>query len=130
VNRRGTPRWHPNAPLDGLGDDDFNRFMRNVLATRPGYVTQMYGWYVTDAVDFVGKQERLADDLSRVLAHLDVVHDAGRLHERARVNVSTGAERGPVWDPALRDEVADAEGAALQRFGYTSSHEDDDRRAS
>lgn len=124
VNRRGRPRWHPNAPLDGLGDDDFNRFMRKVLERRPGYVGEMYDRYATPSIDFVGKQERLAEDLAEVLRRLGVPCDAERLRSRAPVNVSDRAAGAPVWDEALRREVEAAEHAALERFGYATDHED------
>ena len=126
VSRRGRPRWHPNAALDGLGDDDFNRFMRNVLTRHPGYVGDMYGWYATGAIDFVGKQESLADDLARVLRRLGVEYNAAELRRRAPVNVSARSAGAPIWDPALRKDVEAAEAAALERFGYAS--EDGARR--
>jgi hypothetical protein len=118
VNRRGRPHWHPNAPLDGLGDDDFNRFMRNVLERCPGYVSRLYGWYAAPEIDFVGKQERLTDDLAEVLRRLGRAFDADRLRAQPPVNVSDRSH-APVWDPALRHEVASAESAALERFAYS-----------
>ena len=118
VNRRGRRRWHPNALLDGLGDDDFNRFVRNVLERRPGYVTKLYGWYATPEIDFVGKQESLADDLAVVLRLIGRQFDERKLRQQPRVNVSDRSQ-APVWDPVLKDEVASAERAALERFGYS-----------
>ena len=56
-------RWHPNAMLNGLGSSDFNTFVSNVNRKRPGFVTEMYGWYVRPGVHFVGRQENLAEDL-------------------------------------------------------------------
>ena len=118
VDKRGHPRWHPNAPLDGLGDDDFNRFMRNVLARSPGYVSRMYAWYATPAIDFVGKQEHLVDDLMTALRTIGCAFDERALRARPPVNAS--ARSGvPAWDPVLKSEVASAESAAFERFGYS-----------
>jgi hypothetical protein len=117
VNGRGRQRWHPNALLDGLGDDDFNRFVRNVLERCPGYVTRLYGWYATPEIDFVGKQEHLADDLAKVLRLIGRDFDERRLRAEPRVNTSDRSQT-PAWDPVLKREVASTESAVLERFGY------------
>jgi len=119
VNRRGRRRWHPNAPLDGLGSDDFHRFVRNVLEARPGYVGEMYGWYATPGIDFIGRQERLASDLLQVFSRLGVPVDEDRVRERVPVNVSRGSDNRPAWDEGLLRETLRAERSALERFGYT-----------
>jgi hypothetical protein len=118
VDGRGRTRWHPNAALDGLGADDFNAFVRNVLRSRPGYVSEMYGWYATSEIDFVGRQERAADDLLEALRRMSLGFDEARVRARAPVNVSEGSGSRPQWDPAVRAEAVRAERAALERFGY------------
>jgi hypothetical protein len=128
VTPSGRRRWHPNAALDGLGDADFNRFARNVLRRRPGYVSEMYSWYATPEIDFVGVQERLAGDLAAVLRHLGVEFDSERLTARDRVNVSTRHEGEPAWDEGLRAEMEAAEHAAIARFGYNHGADDASRR--
>lgn len=120
VNRRGRVRWHPNAALDGLGDADFNRFVRNVAEREPGFVGRMYASYATDAIDFVGRQERLAEDLIEVLARLGAQADETRIRERGPVNASDRDVGRPRWDEALRREVEKIEAAAITRFGYDS----------
>jgi hypothetical protein len=126
VNRRGFRRWHPNAALDGLGAEDFNRFVRNVLEARPGYVGEMFGWYATADIDFVGRQERLASDVVEVLARLQVPFDEERVRGHIPVNVSRGSDQRPRWDQGLLRDTLRAERAALERFGYTE--ERDERR--
>lgn len=59
-------------PLDRLcWHDEFESFVRNVLDMYPqGFVTRLYQYYVgsgADGVDFIGRQESLADDLVKAL---------------------------------------------------------------
>lgn len=124
VNRRGLRRWHPNAALDGLGADDFNQFIRNVLETKPGYVGQMYGWYATAAIDFVGRQERLACDVVEALSRMRVPFEEDRVRGHIPVNVSRGSDQRPVWDKGLLRDILRAERAALETFGYTEEREE------
>lgn len=119
VDPRGRARWHPNAAIDGLGDPDFNRFVRNVLEQHPGYVSALYASYATAAIDYVGKQERLADDLIAVLGKLGVDFDAARVRARPPVNASSERSTArPVWDAGLRRDVEASERSAIQCFGY------------
>ncbi len=118
VNRRGRWRWHPNGPLDGLGHDDFNRFIDKLLEDEPGYLTRMYSWYVTDSTNFIGRQERLADDLIAVLRDMDVPFDERLIRMRAPLNAADRSLERPRWDPGLKRELLEAEQEILDRFGY------------
>jgi hypothetical protein len=113
-------RWHPCAPLNGLGDEDFDRFVRRVVDRRPGWVSELYSWYTGTGVARVGRQERLADDLIAILRELGERPDPNLIRRRAgtRVNDSARATGRPKWDPELRAEVARLEAAARRRFGY------------
>lgn len=119
--------WHPNALLNGTGSEDFNSFMRNVLARRPGYVTELFGNYTQPGmIDFVGKQENLRDDLISVLASRGLDFNPDRIRDHVDVGISTprpGLEI--VWDRQLRDEVLKLEYAAIKRYGYQPSHTQD-----
>lgn len=110
--------WHPNAILNGLGDDDFNAFVRKVVAKRPGYVTELYGWYTQPGISFIGKQERLTDDLIDVLKQLNVNFDEQRIREFRPINESQRPSTPVVWDEALKAEVERLEYAGLVRYGY------------
>lgn len=110
--------WHPKSLLNGLGNSDFNQFMRNVLAKRPGYVTEMYGWYTLPGVNFVGKQERLVDDLVLVLKELNVRFDEERMRSYRPINVTRKKADQIVWDQVVLEEVLQLEAAALKRYGY------------
>ncbi len=109
-------RWHPNAMLDGLGASDFATFLANVLERRPGYVSELYGWYVTREVHFVGRYEHLARDLFSVLEYLHGSIDEQRIRSVSPVNVSSTADVRVPSD--LQQAVERAEYPAFRRFGY------------
>ena len=115
----GTPGdpfdWHPWAILRGIRSDDFNTFVAELLEREPGYVSRMYGWYVDGFVDFVGRQERLAEDLVEALRRAGERFDVEAIRGAPRVNVSLAPLQ---WDPVLRREALRLEYAALRRFGY------------
>ncbi len=118
----GTPGdpfdWHPWAVLRGIRSDDFNTFVHELVEREPGYVSRMYGWYVDGFVDFVGRQERLAEDLVEALRLAGEAFDDEAIRRAPRVNVSSAPLQ---WDPALRREVLRLEYAAIRRFGYSET---------
>ena len=113
-------RWHPAAMLNGLGDADFNRFVRNVVEARPGFVTEMYSWYVAPGIGFVGKQENLVEDLIAVLRRLRLSFDEEMVRQLAPLNPRDKSKYTVRWDPGLREEVRRLEYAGMRRLGYSS----------
>lgn len=111
-------RWHPNALLNGLGEGrGFNEFVSAVLDRHPGYVSALYSHYTFRPVDFVGRQERLRDDLVEVLERLGCTFDPLAIRATERVNRSEAPAR-PVWDESVRARALRLEAAAIERFGY------------
>ena len=110
--------WHPNAVLNGLGDPDFNQFVRKVIRKRPGYVTEMYGWYTKSQIDFVGKQENLPDDLITVLKQMNLEFDEAFVRNYPRVGESPSPSAEIVWEGSLKEEVYKLEYAGIVRYGY------------
>ncbi len=117
-NQFDVNNWHPKALLNGTEDNDFNQFIRNVLVKRPGFVTEMYGWYTLPAVNFIGKQEHLADDLIIVLEQLNVRFDEERIRNYHLVNSSKTKNNEIIWDKQLCKEVTEMELAGIKRYGY------------
>jgi hypothetical protein len=112
--------WHPCAALKETGNPDFHRFVRNVIETRPGFVTELYSTYAQPEIGFVGRQETLVDDLIQVLGTLNVNFDEHRIRESQRVNVSDDSCDSVGWEDDLREALQKTEYAAMLRFGYLS----------
>lgn len=110
--------WHPNAMLNGLGSPDFNTFMDNVNRKRPGYVTEMYGWYTPPGIAFVGRQEFLREDLEKALKLMKVDCDPEYVKQLPIINQSPAKFPTPEWDPKVRRKTLLSEYAAYARFGY------------
>lgn len=119
-NEHSLADWHPNAMLNGTGSPDFNQFVRNVIARRPGYVTELFGNYTQPGlIDFVGKQENLREDLIHVLSLRQLQFDPERIRAYGRIGVSRPPEEIHIaWNEDLRQEVLRLEYAALRRYGY------------
>jgi len=117
-NEKDVFDWHPNAMLNGLGSPDFNTFVKHVAAKRPGYVSELYSWYVRPQVDFVGKQENLVEDLIDILRKMNVDFDEELVRNYQRVGVSPNTQQPIIWQPELRKEVALLEYSGLVRYGY------------
>ena len=112
--------WHPNAVLNGCGSDDFNQFIRNVIAKRPGYATELFSGFARPQIGAVGRQESLREDLVRVLKRLELDFDEDFVRGFDPVHVSPEPARDIEWDPELRREMLVLESVALRRFGYES----------
>lgn len=115
-DERSITDWHPNAMTNGVGDENFNGFVRNLLRKRPGYVTELFGWYTKPLVDFVGKQEQLVDDLILVLKIMNVSFEEDLVRKFAKVGESPF--RPTEWDPEIRQEAKAVEYSGFLRYGY------------
>ena len=116
--------WNPLEMLNGLGSSDFNEFVFNVNRKRPGFVTELYGWYARPTTQFVGKQENLAVDLRKVLAAMKVGVELSYLQQLPHVNAVSNYIPRPEWDPALRRKTLRLEYAAYVRYGYPVNEEE------
>ena len=115
--------WHVNSTLNGLGDDDFNEFVRNVIQARPGYVTELYYAYTKPGISFIGRTENLRADLEYVLDTLGLEYDREAIQHKPRVNVSKTKQTEIEWDPQLKRTVTLLELPALVHFGYLEPEE-------
>lgn len=120
-DERSIRKWHPNAPLNGLGSDDFNDFIRKVIFKRPGYVSEMYSGYATSLIDYVGKQENLVEDFIKVLRIMNVNFDEGFVRGFGEIGTSPKTENDIVWQNDLKRQVALLEYAGMIRYGYHST---------
>jgi hypothetical protein len=111
-------KWHPTSMLNGTGDLDFNQYLQNIIKVRPGYVTEMFGWYTTPEMDFIGKQENLKADLVNVLKKLNLSFSEDFIMNYPMVGTSLMPENKLVWDDKLRKEIYKLEYAGFVRYGY------------
>ena len=90
-SRKGARR-DEKFPADGLWSDDFDQFVNNLLDAFPGgFVTTLYQFYLgrdADKVDFIGRQEHLADDLVQALTLAGEDFDEAALRATERRNQS------------------------------------------
>lgn len=117
-NRVDIAGTHPLAMLNGLGDDSFSAFIERVISQRPGFVSELYGWYDRPGMSFVGRQENLVDDAVRAMHKMGLTFDEARVRDFSPRNVTKGRVRGSMWDPDLLAEVQRLEAPALTRSGY------------
>lgn len=110
--------WHPNSVLNGLGSDDFNEFVWNVVRVRPGYVSELYYSFTKPGIGFIGKTETLRDDLCYVLDYLGHTYSTDSVIKSQRKNVSKTEQAETSWDPELRLLVMKLELSALIHFDY------------
>lgn len=109
--------WHPNSALNGLGSDNFEEFVRNVIRLLPGYVTEFFYSYAKIGISYVGKNESLVEDLISVLNFLGLDFDETKLRESERENVSS-KDRELRWSRELKDLVFISELPALIQYDY------------
>lgn len=115
--------WHPNAILNGLGNSDFNQFVRNVIQARPGYVSELMFAYTKPGISFIGKTENLREDLTHVLDLMGLKYDKATLEQTPKVNVSEVAPSAVEWDLELKRTVMKLELPALLHFQYLTEQE-------
>ena len=116
--------WHPNSILNGLGQCGFPEFVQNVNKKRPGYVTELYGWYTKPQIDFIGKQEQLVDDFIEVLKIMNLDFDEEFVRNYGKVGASPNPEKEVNWPDELKMTTALLEYAGMIRYGYRSTLEE------
>lgn len=115
--------WHPMAVLNGLGGGEFVPFVENLLARRPGYVSELFLSFAKADVAIVGRNESLRDDLAVVLDRLGLAYDRATVFDSERVNQAKRSREGVDWPESLREDTMRAELIGLAHFGYLSDEE-------
>ncbi|MEW6210063.1 MAG: hypothetical protein AB1631_16975 [Acidobacteriota bacterium] len=112
--------WHPQRILGRCASNDFSEFIRLCIRYEPGYVSRMYEWYLGppgyEFAHFIGRHERLIDDLIHVLRLLSEEFDETALRGHPPANVSLKHFGEPVWDEKLKEQVLALEAPAINRF--------------
>lgn len=109
--------WHPLRALNDCLTNPFEAFVENVLNKRPGFVSEMYGWYTNPYwIDFVGHQETSVDSLTEALtqAGYDVSEEDIQDVKPRRVSPDYDLS----WSGELLPWVELTEASAYVRYGY------------
>lgn len=115
--RRG---WRMEHPLDRAArSEDFNEFATRVTERMPGYLGLLFGEFIGPAerpIEYIGRYERLTDDLCTALTQAGETFDEQRLRAQRPVN-ATDYERHPVhYEPDVAWRLALAERRTIERF--------------
>ena len=101
--------------------DDFEQFVGNVISRRPGYWTEVCSLFVGrpgEEIDFIGRYERLVDDLVRGLQLAGETFDERRLRATPKANCGDYQRFSPVCSEELQTRLLEAEREGIERFGY------------
>lgn len=119
--KMGTGWDAANAIDRHCSSPDFHEFVRRVIAHYPGVLGQSLEAFVgppADEIDFVGRYEKLADDLVRALELAGESFDEAAIRTLPPVNVSRKDQFPATYTPALERALREVEAATLERFGY------------
>ena len=117
-----TPRWIETfAPLTSCRSDLFEDFVRRCLDRFPGgFVSRLYDEY-TEGCTFVGRHERVLEDLEAALSLAGECFDAQRFRTVDPINVRSSRPRRQAacsYPPDLIERVLSVEMRCLERFDY------------
>lgn len=119
VYRRMTA-WEDDHPIDSCTQsDNFNVFIDNVIKNLPGDLSRRFEAYVgtpSHPISFIGRYERLCDDLVNGLRRADETFDERAIRAHAPENAGDYVTYAPRYIGAQEDQLADAERAAIERF--------------
>jgi len=104
-------------PLDRFSRLEFPRYLERVCEKMPGFLSEQYEQYVgppEDPIDFIGRYERLADDLVRALNLAGEEFNEAKLRACRPANVAGGEV--PPYDVELARALRSSEHAAVSRF--------------
>ena len=115
--------WDDALPVDrDCRDDEFERFLVRILEHHPGYCTYVFELYVgapDREIAFVGRFERLVDDLVLGLTRAGETFDETAIRATPPVNVGRYDAHDLTCSTEVRARILDAERPAFERFGYT-----------
>lgn len=117
--------WRPQYPLDEHCQcDDFETFVRHAVSILPGALGNIYRSYVgppDNEIEFVGRQERLEEDLISFLRMIGENVDEALLRRGPRINVTTTR---PDYPEELKELITLSEWDTMRRFGYLANRSD------
>jgi hypothetical protein len=112
--KTGNLYYHPCSIIDDCQDEDFNKFVSNIIDKVPGFVSNMYFQYTRHCA-YVGSQEDLAKHTKIILEKMNVIIKP-EFYLMPRMNVSKNYEI--VWDKKTKNEFQKFEISGMKQYGY------------
>ncbi len=113
--------WEKDDELDrDCQSADFATFIRNCVTKHPGLLGKLYSKF-TEGVPFVGRYDRLKEDLVRALTSNLEGYDHQMLMKATPLNVSAGLphyQNATEYTTELLALVQESEAATLSTWGY------------
>jgi len=101
--------FQPLSIVHPLICNDFNKFIERIIEHLPGFYCQLLKMYIGhqyDGLEFVGRTERLEDDLCKVLDKLKVKYDKDKLYAMPKHG---NRKMGIEWKPKLKEKIKSLE---------------------
>jgi hypothetical protein len=112
--------WDPDSDLDRqAASPDFEEFVNRVIEFAPGGAEATFERFVGttgDEIDFVGRHERLADDLVAALRSAGEGFDESALRAHPHANVSDYDKAPAIYTRRTAERLAECERATIERF--------------
>ncbi len=112
--------WDSNSTIDaGAASADFPTFVEGILDCAPGFASALYEQYVGrpgEEIDFIGRYERLADDLCLALSFAGQEFSERRLRAYPPVNHTDFGRYPVLYTPRAAERLAEAERISIDRF--------------
>lgn len=111
------------SPADWHWQNVFEEFVIDMLRAHPtGFITNLYQCYIgrnADQIDFIGRQEYLADDLVKALTIAGEKFDEQELRKAPWMNVAGGKKKlrhFATLSDETRDRVIESENWVMDKF--------------
>ena len=111
--------WDSANPMDEFARRPFTEFVLQVATERPRHLTLVYERYCgppEDPISFVGRYERLTEDLVTALTLAGQRFDEDALHAYPPVNTTDRDDPRTAYTPQARDALLASERDAFARF--------------
>lgn len=113
--KNGNVFYHPCSVIDDCQNDDFNKFVTNVIDKCPGFVSHMFFQFTKNS-DFVGHQEKLFHHSKILLEGLNKDYNFNVSARLESINVSINY---PIrWDRKVLNEFQKYELSGIKQYGY------------